>query len=110
MNQVLLYLPFRNPQHPGQLLGGQPSLGQEIDHALTQGAFRRQHAGMVSIRPSKCQIALVGSSFDGLVVKGCTSGSILSKSVPASSVTSRITRWAGLAVRIPGPVYRLSVP
>ncbi len=43
MSQVFLYLPFRNAEHAGQLIGGHPSVGQKIDDALTECAFRRQH-------------------------------------------------------------------
>jgi len=55
MSQVLLYLPFWNTEHPSQFMACHPSIGQEIDDALTQGAFWRQHAIMVSIRSRKYQ-------------------------------------------------------
>ena len=44
MSQVLLYLPFRNPEHASQLIGGHSSIRQEINEALTQGPFERYHA------------------------------------------------------------------
>jgi hypothetical protein len=43
MNQVLLYLPLRNPKHSSQLIGCEPSLGQKINDALTERTFRGQH-------------------------------------------------------------------
>jgi hypothetical protein len=49
MSQVLLHLSFRNAEHPGQLIGGHPSVGQDIDDALTKRALRGQHVHMVRI-------------------------------------------------------------
>ncbi len=47
MSQVLLHLPFRDTEHPSQLIGGPPTVGQEIDNALTQSSFGKQHGDMV---------------------------------------------------------------
>ncbi|MGQ0555650.1 MAG: hypothetical protein ACT4PN_06870 [Nitrospiraceae bacterium] len=47
MSQVLLHLPFWNPEHGSQLLCGHPSIRQEIGDALTQGPLKRQHVRMV---------------------------------------------------------------
>ncbi|NOU09855.1 MAG: hypothetical protein HOO98_07540 [Nitrospira sp.] len=60
MSQVLLYLPFRNPEHASQLIGGHPSIRQEINEALTQGPFERHHAPMVRTRARKIQMVLAG--------------------------------------------------
>lgn len=57
MSQVLLHLPFRDTEHPSQLIGGPPTVGQEIDNALTQGPLRKQHGNMVSTQREKSQIA-----------------------------------------------------
>jgi hypothetical protein len=66
MSQVFLHLPFRNTEHPSQLIGRHPGVGQKIDDALTQGARSRQHAIMVSIRSSKCQMSWSVQSSMGL--------------------------------------------
>lgn len=55
MSQVLLHLSFRNPKHASQLIGGHSSIRQEINEALTQGPFERQHARMVEIEARKIQ-------------------------------------------------------
>jgi hypothetical protein len=60
MSQVLLYLPFRNPEHASQLIGGHPSICQEINEALTQGPFERQHARMLKTGARKIQTVLAG--------------------------------------------------
>ncbi|MGZ8366662.1 MAG: hypothetical protein ACXW4C_09105 [Nitrospira sp.] len=60
MSQVLLYLPFWNPEHASQLIGGHSSIRQEINEALTQGLFERQHARMVRTGARKIQTVLAG--------------------------------------------------
>jgi hypothetical protein len=56
MSQVLLYLPFRNAEHPSQLIRRHSVVSQEIDEALTRGPLGRQHGDMVSTRLMKSQI------------------------------------------------------
>jgi hypothetical protein len=56
MSQVLLYLPFRNPEHASQLIGGHSSIRQEINEALTQGPLERQHVRMVRTKAQKIQM------------------------------------------------------
>ncbi|MGZ8386145.1 MAG: hypothetical protein ACXWWI_09305 [Nitrospira sp.] len=60
MSQVLLYLPFWNPEHASQLIGGHSSIRQEINEALTQGLFERQHARMVRTGARKIRTVLAG--------------------------------------------------
>ncbi len=58
MSQVLLHLPFWNPEHASQSIGCHPSIRQEIDDALTQGPFERQHVRMVRTEIRKIQTVL----------------------------------------------------
>jgi hypothetical protein len=57
MRQVLLHLPFRNTEPPGQLIGGQQRIGQKIDDPLSRGPFGRQHDDMVRADQWKSQMA-----------------------------------------------------
>jgi hypothetical protein len=86
MSQVFLHLSFRNAEHPSQLIGRHPGIGQKIDDALTRGPFERRHARMVKDRVEEKPDDLKRFSANHLkscVLKSCTDGSILSKSVPA---------------------------
>jgi hypothetical protein len=62
MSQVFLHLPFRNTEHPSELIGRHPGVDQKIDDALTQGPFGRQHGNMVSRQLRKSQIARAAPS------------------------------------------------
>jgi len=62
MSQVLLYLPFGNPEQASQLIAGHPLVGQKIDDALAERAFRRQHACMVRTELRKIQMTVSESS------------------------------------------------
>ncbi len=100
MSQVFLYLPFRNAEHAGQLIGGHPSVGQKIDDALTECAFKRQHVSYRKHEDQEKPDTPGGSSTNHLkscALKGCTDASNMSKSVPASIVTSRLIHWADLS-------------
>ncbi len=48
MGKVLFDLAFGDAEHLGQLVRGEPGSGQQLDHALADRAFGRQHRGMVS--------------------------------------------------------------
>jgi hypothetical protein len=113
MSQVLLHLPFRNTEHPSQLIGGHPSIGQEINHALTQGPFRKQHGNMVSTQLRKSQITGACSFRNHMkceVLNGCTAASILSESNPASFITSPINQVGRGCRSLSGTIaFRLSV-
>jgi hypothetical protein len=43
MSQMLLDLPFPNPQHLCQLVGRQPGACDYVDDSLTRCSFGRQH-------------------------------------------------------------------
>jgi hypothetical protein len=58
MSQVLLHLSFWNPEHARELIGGHPSIGQEINDALTQSPFERQHVCMLRTGVRKIQTVL----------------------------------------------------
>lgn len=66
MSQVLLHLPFRNSKYPSQLIGCEPSIGQEINDALTRGPFRRHHARMVRSESKKSQ--MIGAGLPQIIV------------------------------------------
>jgi hypothetical protein len=56
MSQVLLHLPFWNTEHPSQLIGCHPSIGQKVDDPLTERPLRRQHVRMVRAGSKKIQM------------------------------------------------------
>ena len=66
MNQVLLHLPFWNSEHASQVIGGHPSIRQEINEALTQGPFEWAHVRMVRTGVRKIQTVL--SSFPRIIL------------------------------------------
>ena len=43
VGEVILHLAFCDPQQLGELAGREPRPGNQLDDALTQGSFRRQH-------------------------------------------------------------------
>jgi hypothetical protein len=57
MSEVPLHRPFRNTEHPRQLIGGHQGASQETDNALPRGSFGRQHGTMVKTDPWKSQTA-----------------------------------------------------
>lgn len=101
MIQVLLYLPLWNSKHPGQLIGGHPRVCQKIDDALTECAFRREHAVHGNDSVKEIPHDLSGSSANRLkscALKCCTGSFNLSESVPAFINALRVTYWASLSL------------
>jgi hypothetical protein len=40
---MILYIPFRNPYHLSQLMGGQAGIGDQPDDPLARGLFSGEH-------------------------------------------------------------------
>jgi len=100
MNQVLLYLSFWNTEHPSQLIGRHPGIGQKIDDALTRGLFGKQHACMVKTGSKKSQMIRTG--FLRIILslaylKVAPTLPFCQNPFLHLIATSRLTHWAGLS-------------
>jgi len=99
MSQVLLHLPFRNTEHPSQLIGRHPAVRQKIDDALTRRPFEWQHARMVRTESKKSQ--MIRTDLPRIILslehlKVAPTPPFCQNPFPHYiNVTSRLIHWAG---------------